>query len=1236
MDRVLYFSDDKKIEVKNSDLIITYNKPDEYLKSVVKSELKIYQKYPHPYFPKIKDMQETGDTLLVRSDFFEGINIGNYLRMFPDDGEVILGKMLWFCRYLKYFNVMLSGLSHEKILVNKIDDEVNIRIYDVKTDILDDEVDNYDNTPLSDLALIFLSIYREKSDILNLIKNNQEIKTPFSDKIELLCNRILLGNLKVDDISLESISELYPNPVPVVKDNVKIDSFSSFHKAVCDTFYSKNIHYNLSFELFDKYYLNGKLHPLKSFQTPPQKLADIDFSTVISDKTIYFKSGKPEILVKKKKVKNFESIEKALDQIYTSLKKWDFDNFHQGMRWIESNLDEITSLSVTDFFNIHRLFIDRNYSISQIMLDKYLQLDFSDDDKGLIYYKLLGLNFLSEIIQREVVDTYSYYEKYASDDIKNKISELREFKEFYINKDYDGFVKHIKNRKLSKNLKSLAFQVLEITRMSYDKLVKDKIFEKFANDILRDSNPQDVVNLLVRANHPLKLPKVFLDYLSVLALKLKSDFQLSKVLFYMIYSDENIDFSMAEQALLIYKFTAIDRIPDAMKKYIDYVEIVVNMHKEKFGKVSSGVKKYLAKHGKNSLLAVRVYNIIVKVLNHDFNFSSSELKEFLDNNHLKSQINENYNFIHTIKRHGKDDQKKLLKDFTVSEEMDLNIKLSNLYDRKKYVEVVRLLTHAEPKGKYEKAECYFYAAKANLKLKKISMANRLFQNSRRYFSLTGLNSRVKEIEFEIARLRELSEITLKNDWTELIIKFSKIDSLEEFILQMEKVYKLNFNFDVFIPFVYDKKRESFLSVRKMINKRATSILPLDFYSSMIFGVYSSNKDKSVVYLADESSPEIVIQGMKVYSAICVPVFAQNRLFGAVYLHSFDKSKEISEEETDKIYRISSILGIFLEKLYEKELENRIENIEVQNNFHGIVGRSEKMKEVYRNIITMAKVPFPVLIFGETGTGKELVARALYREGNFKGKLVSLNVNTIPESLFESELFGHVKGAFTGANETTRGRIGEASGGVLFLDEIGELSLSVQKKLLRVLQERSYWQVGGKSEIKTDARFVFATNKDLKKEVEKGNFREDLYYRISTFVINLPPLRERRDDIPELVKYFTDKFLEMQPDININKISSSKLSEFVDMEWAGNIRELENTIYRTLLLPDVEQKKEECDEIFSISSSEIHSLDELSIKYLTWRKDILGDLKKLWKELSISKSAYYRLMSKFGNPKNGKK
>jgi DNA-binding NtrC family response regulator len=255
----------------------------------------------------------------------------------------------------------------------------------------------------------------------------------------------------------------------------------------------------------------------------------------------------------------------------------------------------------------------------------------------------------------------------------------------------------------------------------------------------------------------------------------------------------------------------------------------------------------------------------------------------------------------------------------------------------------------------------------------------------------------------------------------------------------------------------------------------------------------------------------------------------------------------------------------------KERRLKSENSMLRSELHGkyhfsnLIGNSPAMHDVYRMISTVAHKPSTVLITGETGTGKEVIARAVHYNGPRKDQpLVCVNCGAIPATLLEDELFGHVKGAFTGAHQHRAGRFEQANRGTLFLDEVANMPLDLQVKLLRVLQDREFQRVGGNNSIKVDIRIIAATNDDLEECVRRGDFREDLYYRLNVIPIHILPLRQRREDIPLLVSHFVKKFCNEQQ-VRVKQVSHEAIKQLIPLEWPGNVRQLENAVEMAVAL-----------------------------------------------------------------------
>jgi len=320
------------------------------------------------------------------------------------------------------------------------------------------------------------------------------------------------------------------------------------------------------------------------------------------------------------------------------------------------------------------------------------------------------------------------------------------------------------------------------------------------------------------------------------------------------------------------------------------------------------------------------------------------------------------------------------------------------------------------------------------------------------------------------------------------------------------------------------------------------------------------------------------------------------------------------------------------------------------NFRRIVGSSQKIQNVFESIQIVTASDVPVLIQGETGTGKELVAKAIhYRGPRRKHPFFPVNCAAIPETLLESELFGHERGAFTGAVERRKGKFELANNGTLFLDEIGEMPPSTQAKILRVIEEHAFRRVGGSELIQVDVRIISATNKDLAQEVAVGRFREDLYYRLSVFPIFLPPLRERKNDIEELAYYFLRRTAAETGKV-VTRISPEALEIMKAYPWPGNVRELQNTIKRAALLategvilpkhlglkqapasPEAKGLEHEIQHLLKcLQEGDIVKLDKVEEIFIRQALNVTrGNITEAANRLGISRSTIYRKFQEYG-------
>jgi len=349
------------------------------------------------------------------------------------------------------------------------------------------------------------------------------------------------------------------------------------------------------------------------------------------------------------------------------------------------------------------------------------------------------------------------------------------------------------------------------------------------------------------------------------------------------------------------------------------------------------------------------------------------------------------------------------------------------------------------------------------------------------------------------------------------------------------------------------------------------VLPVE--GSPIGRVFTTGKS-AAVNVTSEQTPEARAEGLK--SIYALPLISRSRTLGVLALARRDENA-FSPEVVDFLLRAAGQVAIAIEnalafreiaELRDKLAEEKFylqDEIRTEHNFEEIIGESTTLKHVLQQVETVARTDSTVMILGETGTGKELIARAIHHLSNRRDRsLVKLNCAAIPTGLLESELFGHEKGAFTGAIAQKVGRVELANRGTLFLDEVGDIPLELQPKLLRVLQEQEFERLGGTRTIQVDARLVVATNRDLDKMVAQREFRQDLFYRLNIFPIQVPPLRERAADIPLLVSFFVKKHAKKMGK-RIERVPTETMRALSHWHWPGNVRELENVIERALIL-----------------------------------------------------------------------
>jgi transcriptional regulator with GAF, ATPase, and Fis domain len=484
------------------------------------------------------------------------------------------------------------------------------------------------------------------------------------------------------------------------------------------------------------------------------------------------------------------------------------------------------------------------------------------------------------------------------------------------------------------------------------------------------------------------------------------------------------------------------------------------------------------------------------------------------------------------------------------------------------------------------------------------------------------------------------------------------DRLEEKNLQLDNAHrqtKTSFEIAREIGALPDLKAVCEFLINKLRNIVKCQRMVLIIFSSKKSVLYSYSEkvvntlegtlvDATATLLADVKQMKFLDKSQLPYmfnelkpaeKIIVFPVHIENHLLGGMYIGCPGGCECVTKELDIIMLILNQTAGAILRAvLYEDEIDDLKKRIEPTSGFAGIIGKDPQMQIIFKLIEDVAPSDATVLIQGESGTGKEMVANAIHQKSPRKDKpFIVINCSAYPASLLESELFGHEKGAFTGAVTRKPGRFEQANGGTIFLDEIGEIPPSAQIKLLRILQSRKFERLGGRETLSVNVRILAATNKNLLHEVKDGRFREDLFYRLNVIPINLPPLRDRRNDLLLLARHFLDQFSNVQ-NKTVKDFSTEVMRKLLDCSWPGNVRELENTIEHAVVLSKGEQiqisdlpsaflktKTPVSDKTVSLEETEKQHLFEV-LEKCQWNK------KKAAEILGIGRSTLYVKLKKY--------
>lgn len=456
-----------------------------------------------------------------------------------------------------------------------------------------------------------------------------------------------------------------------------------------------------------------------------------------------------------------------------------------------------------------------------------------------------------------------------------------------------------------------------------------------------------------------------------------------------------------------------------------------------------------------------------------------------------------------------------------------------------------------------------------------------------------------------------------------------------------QVLLLSLGMDRIVFFSYDRIQGRFNAQISMINPSINIKSFEEIYPVHQQALYCIEKERLSYLFTEEDMDEDTSSTSMKPMIMGVPILYERELLGMMYMDNPHTQKPFEKVNLDFVSAIASHMGVILHKINQyRKMEEKNTSLErvVQENLV-IVCRNAKMLEIMNVLNHLAESDTNVLVRGESGTGKELIARALHYYSKRKSApLVCINCASLPETLIESELFGYERGAFTGAVSRKLGRFELANGGTVFLDEIGDISLAAQAKILRILQEGELQRVGGTKTIKVDIRIIAATNKNLEEAIKNREFREDLYYRLRVVEIDIPPLRERPEDIPLLAEYFL-RILRAKTPSSVHEISPETKKILLNYSWPGNARELKNVIERAIvfargneILPEhlpleltkQEGKKKDKDDILPMSLAEMEERHILKVlEHTSGNKFRAAEL------LGISRSTLYEKLKQYG-------
>ena len=1187
----------------------------------INSEIEFLKKYSHPMIIDLLDYKVDEKNAILEYAFFPGETITVFLKKHPQYSDILWQKLINFVRYLKYKDIFIGDFKPEHILVSLVDDEPTIKIIDITPhkDVLTIEwaapeqqngILNWKSN-LFTLGLIFASLEVPESEIREMIENDEIVaaRLPYETDVTKICSKNPVERLdNLDKYYFENCKGEF-SPVNL---QYKYNSFIEFHQVLMDSLCTTKISFRESYGIYKKYNAGvsaTRIKNLRELRNFSQSGESLNF--ILANEVLRWNGN--TIVFEKNNLTETESVLTDIKLISESLKAFKIKGLYKSINALADDTGKLMNLDIDDALQAARI-IYRNGFFQES--EKFLTNYFSKNNpKGEDYIK-----FWITWITIHFHHSGEFNNIFIQPEIKG-------------NSELDNFLSIINNH-FSNNLESIE-DIAQSGDCRYRKLAyfilnnysKDKY--DFINEALESSGDIfDVIDMLSSYYfHKGLYDANAWTYILTLALEFGSDYLLYKCLVKLLHVlDANRNTYLANSITHVLG----EVIPQERTAFITSKVIEMYYKQLKFGKLADYIEKYVELIPKETLPSALVKYMEISISDKKLKLSQSLVKLIKQQLHIiKKSYGEELNAVLFSAKHFLNEERneylyRLLRtnlDEQLNPVSELN-RLQDDFSNKEYHLLVEL-TKYDAQNEYIAGENSYFAGLSLIELGQKQRSSHFFSIALTVFNRLGLFNRCLELSSFLEREQPaVSKESL--DYMTIISRIIHCRDLKEIQTVLSEIVYMVFDYEKVITFIYDSNIKNFtpiVNITEDYNEGMEAI----HYSSQIMATYKRNLNRTFSFNTSEDNMTGSIHRLQIKNALCVPMIVGENLIGTIYIHTRQHMKPLSEQKVTHLETIASLTGIVVDKLFRQKTSIATDDLA---DFHGIVGSSRIMSLLKKQIISISSIPYAVLISGESGVGKELVARALYKEGSQKGELIIINSTTIPRELFESELFGHKKGSFSGAHEDKKGFIESAENGTLFFDEIGELPLELQPKLLRLLQERTFTSVGDTTVKTTNTRFVFATNRNLEEEVKSGRFRKDLYARIRQFQINVPPLREHTEDIPVLVDHFTVKFIKTNPSIDVSRIPRDQVTQWQHQEWSMNIRELEYAVYRALLQPDLVNTLK--SEKFVVKLDYKWDSKDIVGEYAVWLKNQLGSIEDVMKFLDISKPTFYRITKNYIN------